>query len=47
MTDGRARYPLAVRMIPYVRAALANLAAGVWFDEHGWPLRSSAQEEVT
>jgi ADP-ribose pyrophosphatase YjhB (NUDIX family) len=33
--------------IPYVRAALANLVAGIWFDEHGWPLRSSAEEEVT
>jgi len=23
--------------IAYVRAALANLADGRWFDEHGWP----------
>jgi ADP-ribose pyrophosphatase YjhB (NUDIX family) len=22
--------------VPYVRMALANLAAGRWFDEHGW-----------
>ncbi|MGH7290546.1 MAG: NUDIX domain-containing protein, partial [Myxococcota bacterium] len=23
--------------IAYVRAALANFAAGHWFEEHGWP----------
>lgn len=25
--------------VPYVRLALANLAAGRWFDEHGWDAR--------
>jgi hypothetical protein len=25
--------------VPYVRAALANFAAGRWFDEFGWALR--------